>query len=100
MRMDNFSGLPRFACMIWKGAKTRLPGSAECLSIRSFVGEVLGEALCAAVEDAARERGTQTLYLFTLDKHAWYSRLGWTMLGPCVWHDRSGDIMCKRLQSG
>ena len=59
----------------------------------------IGAALCATVEDAARTRAVQTLYLFTLDKQTWYARLGWTMLGPCVWHQRSGDIMCKRLQS-
>jgi predicted N-acetyltransferase YhbS len=59
----------------------------------------IGAALCATVEDTARSRGTQTLYLFTLDKQTWYSRLGWTALGPCVWHQRSGDIMCKELQT-
>src|SRR5438477_13093575 len=58
----------------------------------------IGAALCARVEDTARSRGIQTLYLFTLDKQAWYSRLGWALLAPCVWHQRSGDIMCKRLQ--
>ena len=58
-----------------------------------------GAALCATVEDAARARGIQTLYLFTLDKQAWYSRLGWTIFAPCVWHNRSGDIMCKQLQN-
>jgi GNAT superfamily N-acetyltransferase len=57
----------------------------------------IGTALCATVEDAARSRGTETLYLFTLDKQAWYSRLGWRVLGPCVWHQRSGDIMRKQL---
>jgi predicted N-acetyltransferase YhbS len=69
-----------------------------------FVGSAfrrrgIGAALCATVEDAARSRGIQTLYLFTLDKQAWYSRLGWTVLGPCVWHQRPGDIMCKQLQT-
>jgi N-acetylglutamate synthase-like GNAT family acetyltransferase len=59
----------------------------------------IGAALCATVEEEARSRGIQTLYLFTLDKQAWYSRLGWTVLGPCVWHERSGDIMCKQLQT-
>lgn len=58
----------------------------------------IGAALCATVEDAARSRGIQTLYLFTLDKQTWYSGMGWTLLAPCVWHDRSGDIMCKQLQ--
>ena len=30
----------------------------------------IGAALCRAVEDAARTRGIQSLYLFTLDKQA------------------------------
>src|SRR5215475_7589175 len=59
----------------------------------------IGEALCATVENAARSRGIQTLYLFTLDKQTWYSRRGWTVLAPCVWHERPGDIMSKRLQT-
>src|SRR5207248_7210199 len=59
----------------------------------------IGAALCATVEDAARARGIQTLYLFTLDKQAWYSRQGWTVLAPCVWHELRGEIMSKRLQS-
>jgi GNAT superfamily N-acetyltransferase len=58
----------------------------------------IGAALCATVEAAARARGIQTLYLFTLDKQAWYAHLGWTVLGPCVWHQRPGDIMSKQLQ--
>jgi len=58
----------------------------------------IGAALCTTVEEAARLRGIQTLYLFTLDKQAWYLRQGWTVLAPCVWHERSGDIMSKRLQ--
>jgi N-acetylglutamate synthase-like GNAT family acetyltransferase len=59
----------------------------------------IGEALCAAVEDAARARGIETLYLFTLDLKSWYSRLGWRPLSPCVWHERPGTIMCKQLQT-
>ncbi len=62
-----------------------------------FRGQGIGAALCAAVEDEARSRAIPTLYLFTLDKQAWYSRLGWSMLGPCLWQQRRGDIMCKRL---
>jgi N-acetylglutamate synthase-like GNAT family acetyltransferase len=58
----------------------------------------IGAALCATVEHEARSRGIQTLYLFTLDKQAWYSHLGWTVLGACVWHQRPGEIMFKRLQ--
>ena len=59
----------------------------------------IGAALCATVEDAARTRGVQTLYLFTLDKQTWYLRQGWTLFAPCVWHQRHGDIMAKRLKA-
>jgi predicted N-acetyltransferase YhbS len=59
----------------------------------------LGAALCATVEDAARLRGIETLYLFTLDKQAWYSRLGWTVHGQCIWQQQPGDIMCKQLRT-
>ena len=64
-----------------------------------FRRQGIGAALCATVEDAARSRGIQKLYLFTLDKQAWYSRLGWTMLEPCVWQQRPANIMCKQLRS-
>jgi GNAT superfamily N-acetyltransferase len=64
---------------------------------RRFRRRGIGAALCARVEDEAGSRGIQTLYLFTLDKQAWYSRSGWTTLAPCLWHGRSGDIMCKQL---
>jgi GNAT superfamily N-acetyltransferase len=57
----------------------------------------IGAALCAHVEDEARSREIHALYLFTLDKQAWFSRMGWTILGPCLWHERPGDIMCKQL---
>jgi len=59
----------------------------------------IGAALCATVEQVAKSRGVQTLYLFTLDKQAWYSRQRWTVLAPCVWYEQSGDIMSKQLQT-
>jgi GNAT superfamily N-acetyltransferase len=64
-----------------------------------FRRQGIGAALCAAVEDEARSRASHTLYLFTLDKQAWYLRLGWTVLGLSVWHQRPGEIMCKQLQT-
>ena len=87
--MDNFSELPPFASMILRGGEHLTPWLAA---------RVTGAALCATVEDEARSREISTLYLFTLDKQAWYSRLGWTVLDPCVWHERPGEIMCKHLQ--
>src|ERR1051325_1566525 len=55
-----------------------------------FRRQGIGAALCAIVEEHARSLGIQTLHLFTLDKQAWYSRLGWKVFGPCVWHGRAG----------
>ena len=63
-----------------------------------FRRQGIGAALCATVEEETRLRATHTLYLFTLDRQAWYSRLGWTILGPCVWQQRPGTIMAKPLQ--
>ena len=63
-----------------------------------FRRQGIGAALCAKVEEAARSREVEKLYLFTHDKQAWYSRLGWTLLEPCVWHGLAMDIMCKQLR--
>jgi N-acetylglutamate synthase-like GNAT family acetyltransferase len=75
------------------------PWLGGVLVARRFRRQGIGEAVCAAVEDGARTRGIETLYLFTLDLASWYSRLGWRALGPCVWHERRGMIMCKQLQA-
>lgn len=70
-----------------------------------FVGPELrrqgiGEALCATVEQAAQTRGTNTLYLFTQNKQAWYSRLGWAVLCPSIWRGVGRvTIMCKQMQA-
>ncbi|HEX4629953.1 MAG TPA: GNAT family N-acetyltransferase [Chthoniobacterales bacterium] len=63
-----------------------------------FRGRGIGEALCAAVEEQARSRGIDTLYLFTLNLQAWYSGQDWRPLAPCVWHEQPGTIMSKQLK--
>jgi GNAT superfamily N-acetyltransferase len=57
----------------------------------------IGQALCAVVEEKAASLAVSALYLFTLDRQAWYARLGWSLLAPCTWRGHPGDIMCKRL---
>lgn len=64
-----------------------------------FRRQGIGEALCAAVEEQARSRGIEALYLFTLNLATWYSRQGWKALAPCIWHERPGLIMSKQLQT-
>src|SRR6516164_653416 len=62
-----------------------------------FRRQGIGTALCAAVENKARSQKIRVLYLFTLDKQEWYSRLGWKVLDQCIWHKRPGEIMSKTL---
>ena len=68
--------------------------------VPQFRGKGIGAALTAAVEQYAKNLpGISTLYLFTLDKQAWYKSLGWSMLEPCTWCNRAGDIMMKELHA-
>ncbi|MHB8536269.1 MAG: GNAT family N-acetyltransferase [Sulfuricaulis sp.] len=63
-----------------------------------FRARGIGAALCAAVEQKAKTFfETEMLYLFTLDRQAWYRSLGWSMYEPCSWCGRSGDIMFKKI---
>ena len=65
-----------------------------------FRGRGIGAALCAAAErKAAALFETPMLYLFTLDRQAWYGRLGWSLFEPCSWCGRRGDIMVKKMSS-
>ncbi|MGH8538633.1 MAG: GNAT family N-acetyltransferase [Gammaproteobacteria bacterium] len=60
----------------------------------------IGAALCQAVEEKAYALGMLKLYLFTLDKQAWYRSRGWSMAGPCSWRGHPGNIMHKPLHAG
>jgi len=57
----------------------------------------VGAALCAEVEQHARRAGHGALYLFTLDRQAWYAHQGWTTLGGGAWRGHAGSVMEKRL---
>lgn len=71
----------------WLGGVFVAPGFQHC---------GIGTDLCTAVETKAKTMfGTQPLYLFTLDKQNWYSRLGWSCHSPCVWQGRDGIVMVK-----
>jgi GNAT superfamily N-acetyltransferase len=65
-----------------------------------FRGHGIGTALCDVVEQKAKTFNKfPTLYLFTLDKQAWYENLGWTVFEPCTWCGRQGDIMFKNIRA-
>lgn len=57
-----------------------------------------GSALCTVAEAKARAMGFRELFLFTLDRQAWYAALGWAALEPTSWRDHPGTIMRKPLQ--
>ena len=64
-----------------------------------FRRQGIGAALCKTVECKAKELfHFETLYLFTLDQQAWYENLGWEIMEPCDWCNRSGHIMKKSLR--
>jgi predicted N-acetyltransferase YhbS len=58
-------------------------------------GRGVASALCRAVEEGAWALGFGTLYLFTVDRHSLYARLGWRPLGPAVWRGLPSEIMVK-----
>ena len=82
MRVDNFSECAALRVHELEGREDLTPWLGGVIVGSHFRRQGIGAALCATVEDEARSRGIQTLYLFTLDKQAWYSRLGWTVLAP------------------
>ncbi len=66
--------------------------------IPEFQRRGIGAALCSLAEQQAKAIfGIPTLYLFTLDRQACYKNLGWSLLEPCTWCGRAGDIMVKDL---
>jgi len=52
--------------------------------------------LCATVEQKAASLGVHTLYLFTIDRQAWYANMGWRLFAYCSWRGQQGDIMQKQ----
>jgi GNAT superfamily N-acetyltransferase len=57
----------------------------------------VGAALCAVVEQKALALGYRELFLFTLDKQAWYAAQGWGKPELLAWRGHPGVIMRKSL---
>jgi predicted N-acetyltransferase YhbS len=57
----------------------------------------IGAVLCEAVELEARTLGSDELYAFSLDRAAFYQRLGFTPHLRASWQGQGGDILRKDL---
>jgi len=57
----------------------------------------IATALVAKVENEAKLRKVDTLYLFTPSAAALYGKLGWSMLERCQYMGTQVDVMFKRL---
>jgi GNAT superfamily N-acetyltransferase len=87
LRVDDLPGYEHFTP--WLGGVYVAPEFRKC---------GIGRELCSEVERQAKEIfNISKLYLFTLDKKAWYKKLGWHYLQPCAWCGYPGDILFKNL---
>jgi predicted N-acetyltransferase YhbS len=55
----------------------------------------VGAALVHAIEDAARQRGHRSVYLYTDDAEPFYARLGWTVQERLDWHGFPMALMVR-----
>jgi GNAT superfamily N-acetyltransferase len=60
-------------------------------------GQGLGSFLCRVAEENALLLGIREMFLFTLDRHSMYQRLGWRSHLDASWFGRPGQIMTKSL---
>jgi GNAT superfamily N-acetyltransferase len=60
-------------------------------------GQGCAQRLVAAVEEAARRAGHESLFLYTNDAQGFYDRLGWYAIGEAVDNDRPVTIMRRDL---
>jgi N-acetylglutamate synthase-like GNAT family acetyltransferase len=73
------------------------PWLASVLVAPQFRGRGIGSALAERVAAEATALSVLELFLFTFDKQALYSRLGWSHLEPAVYAGRPGTVMIRRL---
>ena len=57
----------------------------------------IGSALVRRVEEEATALGVLALHLFTPDKVAFYTRLGWAVLEQCIYRGYAQTVMTRRL---
>ena len=73
------------------------PWLASVLVAPPFRGRGIGSALAERVAAEATALSVQELFLFTFDKQALYSRLGWSHREPTVYAGRPGTVMVRGL---
>lgn len=58
----------------------------------------IGSFLVQQAEEIAKEMGYSSLYLFTPNKAAWYSQLGWRQVEETVFNNFPVTLMTKKLK--
>lgn len=94
---DAIFGMAALRAYDLEGREDLTPWLGGLLVAPQFRRRGIGATLCRVVEEQARALGVQTLYLFALDKQAWYAASSWSMFEPCSWHGHPGNIMQKQL---
>jgi putative hydrolase of the HAD superfamily len=94
---DEVFGMAALRAYDLEGREDLTPWLGGVLVGPPFRRRGIGTALCRVVEDKAYALGVRTLYLFTLDRQAWYVTSGWSIIEPCSWRGHPGNIMQKQL---
>lgn len=68
-----------------QGREDLEPWLGRVFVVKQYRRRGIGEGLCTAVENHARQARVDTLYLFTLDSQHWYRKLGWKNFESCQW---------------
>ena len=88
------------ACLVESDVDTHrhlTPWLATVLVGPAYRGQGIGSALCRRATEEASALGLSTLYLFTFDQEAFYTRLGWSTLERTQLAGRPGTIMARAL---
>jgi predicted N-acetyltransferase YhbS len=73
------------------------PWLATVLVIPEYRRHGVGSALSRRVAEEAIALGFSELFLFTFDRQAFYSRLGWNPLEVATLGERAGSVMVQRF---
>lgn len=89
------------AALVWNDLKTRpelSPWLADVVVDPAWRRRGIGSKLVARLAEEARERGVETLYLYTPDQERLYARLGWELMGRVEYREEEVAVMRLHLR--